>query len=129
VVVGQFKRGKTSLLNAIVGRRFFRWRFYRSPRPSPTLRFGDRPGATVHFENGSRSRWGSIGCRIRHEAGNPRNVSGSPRGSRYPSASLRDGVVLIDTPGIPAYTPQHAGDPGVPAAHRAAVCDFARAAA
>jgi small GTP-binding protein len=102
VVVGQFKRGKTSLLNALVGEAVLPVAVLPLTSAVTILRYGDRPGATVHFENGKQIAVGLDQiAEYATEAENPKNVKRVGRVEvAYPSASLRDGVVLIDTPGI-----------------------------
>ena len=102
VVVGQFKRGKTSLLNALVGEAVLPVAVLPLTSAVTILRYGERVGATVHFENGRQMAVGLD--QIAEYATEPENPMNAKRVVRvevaYPSASLRDGVVLIDTPGI-----------------------------
>jgi len=102
VVVGQFKRGKTSFLNALMGAPLLPVAVLPLTSVVTVLRYGDSPRGLVHFENG-KSR--SIGLESLHEfvteAGNPKNRKGVSRVEVfYPSPYLEHNARLIDTPGI-----------------------------
>jgi GTPase SAR1 family protein len=101
-VVGQFKRGKTTFLNALLGAEVLPVAILPLTSVVTMLRYGDRPSAEVMFQSGTRST-----IRLEElvdyvtEKGNPKNVR---RVSHvivaYPSEYLRGGVALVDTPGI-----------------------------
>jgi GTPase SAR1 family protein len=101
-VVGQFKRGKTTFLNALLGAEVLPVAILPLTSVVTMLRYSESPSAEVVFQSGLRStiRLAELGDYVT-EKGNPKNVK---RVSHvivaYPSEYLRGGVALVDTPGI-----------------------------
>jgi GTP-binding protein EngB required for normal cell division len=109
-VLGQFKRGKSSFLNAILGddmlptgvvpltavATFIRW----AAAPSIHVAYLDgRPKGVLRAADPQQIR--EQLARFVTEEENPRNRLGVARVElRYPAALLRHGIVLIDTPGV-----------------------------
>ncbi len=109
-VLGQFKRGKSTLLNALLGAEllpagvipltsiptFISW------GPKPAIRVGRLSG--VATDEGSPITPDQVRESLFQfvaEKANPGNRLGIERVElRYPASILEDGVVLIDTPGI-----------------------------
>lgn len=101
-VVGQFKRGKTSFLNALLGAEVLPVAILPLTSVVTSLRYGERPCAEVVFQSGARSaiELGDLADYVT-ENGNPKNVKAvSHVEVAYPSEYLRGGVALVDTPGI-----------------------------
>jgi GTPase SAR1 family protein len=101
-VVGQFKRGKTSFLNALLGAEVLPVAILPLTSVVTILRYGDRPCAEVVFQSGTRSaiELGDLADYVT-ENGNPKNVRAVGHVEvAYPSEYLRGGVALVDTPGI-----------------------------
>jgi ribosome biogenesis GTPase A len=102
VVVGQFKRGKTSFINSLIGEPLLPVAVLPLTSIVTVLRYGDEPGATVHFQSGEirQLALAELGEFVT-EAGNPDNRREVSRVEvSYPSDYLHSGVRLIDTPGI-----------------------------
>ncbi len=118
-VLGQFKRGKSTFINALLGAEFLPaavvpataiptfigW----APTPRMLVTYQDsRPAEEVHPEGPANVRerlhqWVT-------EEGNPLNCKHIARVDLFvPAGILRDGIVLIDTPGI-GSTLQHNTD-------------------
>lgn len=100
-VVGEFKRGKTSLVNALLGRSLLPVGVV--PVTSATTAVAYGPGsASVRLRDG---RWRTIDSHeiaaYATEAGNPGNAKGV-RELRVecPAPLLRNGLELLDTPGV-----------------------------
>jgi GTP-binding protein EngB required for normal cell division len=109
-VLGQFKRGKSSFLNALLGEpvlptgvvpltaiaTFIRW------APAATIRIAyldDRPAGELRAADTAQLR--EQLARFVTEEGNPRNRLNVARVELFhPAPILRHGIVLIDTPGI-----------------------------
>ena len=103
VVVGQFKRGKSSLMNAVIGRDLLPTGFLPLTSAITSLCYGPQEKAIL-----KRSGWV-----LNHEIaisdlpeyvtekGNPGNVKGVIEARvELPSPFLRRGLFFIDTPGI-----------------------------
>lgn len=102
-VVGQFKRGKSSLINAIVGREVLPTGVLPLTSAITILRYGTRERLVVHF----------TGSHLTHEAPLAQlpdfvTESGNPANRRrveavyleLPVRFLRRGLEFVDTPGI-----------------------------
>lgn len=102
VVLGQFKRGKTTFLNALLGEKLLPTAVVPLTSIVTLLEYGDKLEITVHFQDGRQQPAGlaELPAYITEE-GNPANEKGVRQVVvRYPSRYLKDGVVLIDTPGV-----------------------------
>ena len=102
VVVGQFKRGKTYLINALLGEEILPVAVVPLTSVITVLTFGETLSIKVFLKNGGVSEIGrgELADYVT-EAGNPENVKNVSRVViTYPSPYLRDGVRLIDTPGV-----------------------------
>jgi Dynamin family len=100
--LGQFKRGKSSLLNALVGTSVLPAGVVPVTAIITILRYGPTLEAEVHFENGARQQVsvGSISDYVSEER-NPANFKGVAAVEVFvPSELLASGMCLVDTPGI-----------------------------
>jgi predicted GTPase len=102
-VVGQFKRGKSSLMNALIGRNLLPTGLLPLTSAITILRFGPRERLVVSWVNSGLEREESIAALADYvtEEGNP----GNRRKVRAayveaPSPFLRRGLEFVDTPGI-----------------------------
>lgn len=102
VVVGQFKRGKTCLINAMLGADILPVSVIPLTSIVTALVYGETRAAKVFFNNGKTAEVPveSISEYVT-ETGNPNNAKGvSEVTVFYPSPYLKDGVRLVDTPGV-----------------------------
>jgi GTPase SAR1 family protein len=102
VFLGQFKRGKTTLINAFVGEDLLPTGVLPLTSIVTVVRFGVEREARVKFADGSsrKIRLGEISEYVT-ERGNPKNRKDVAQVEvLYPSDRLRDGLCLVDTPGI-----------------------------
>jgi len=110
VVVGEFNHGKTSLVNALLGRRLLPVGVTPTTAAIHEVRYGAEPEARVVYENGDRaplaleevSRFA-----LRHEPGMAEGEGGAVAQPEvhhleidYPAELLREHIVLVDTPGV-----------------------------
>lgn len=102
VVVGEFKRGKSSVINALIGADILPVGVVPLTAIATILEYGEAPAVRVVFLDGSErqahldSLWDFV-----TEKGNPANEKGvSEVHITWPSAWLKSGVRLVDTPGI-----------------------------
>jgi len=102
VILGQFKRGKTTLINALLGAEILPTGVVPLTSIPTIIQHGKAFRIKVLFEDGRAKE-------IRHEnlhlyvteRGNPKNEKHvSEVIITYPSEYLKDGVRLIDTPGV-----------------------------
>lgn len=102
VAVGQFKRGKTSLINALIGEELLPVGVVPLTSIVTALSYGERLSLFVHYEDGREEKIAR--ARLREfvtEAGNPHNEKHVAEVRiAYPSPWLQGGVRLVDTPGI-----------------------------
>jgi len=117
-VVGEFKRGKSTLVNALLGEAVLPTGVLPLTAIATELTFGE-PVAVVEFLDGhAESIPRDELATYVTEAGNPSNVRGVARVEvRGPWSLLEPGVVLVDTPGL-ASLYQHNTEAG-----RAALLD------
>jgi GTPase SAR1 family protein len=102
VVVGQFKRGKTSLINALLGADILPVAVVPLTSIVTIITWGEALRITVYF-NDSRTAEIEPERLVEYvtEKGNPRNIKDVREVVlTYPSPYLKDGVRLIDTPGV-----------------------------
>lgn len=102
VAVGQFKRGKSSVINALLGHELLPIGVIPLTSVVTTIRYGVTATCTVIFDAGDPREVGlEMLADYVTESGNPRNSKNvSQVVIRYPSPWLESGVRLIDTPGI-----------------------------
>ncbi|HYA03405.1 MAG TPA: dynamin family protein [Syntrophobacteria bacterium] len=102
VVLGAFKRGKSTLINALLGKPVLPTSIVPLTSVVTILSYGEQLGIEVFFSNDER-REISPEELVDYitEKGNPRNKKGVHEVKiTYPSPYLRDGVRIIDTPGV-----------------------------
>lgn len=102
VVVGQFKRGKTSLINALLGAAILPVAVVPLTSIVTIMKYGDALRIMVYFNDGrvAAIKTESLPEYVT-ERGNPKNKKDvSEVVITYPSPYLRGGVRLIDTPGV-----------------------------
>lgn len=102
VVVGEFKRGKSSVVNALLGADVLPTGVVPLTSVVTVLRHGEPPAAAVTFEDGSQQVLGLDALPdFVTERGNPRNRR-HVRGVEvtFPAPWLSRGIRLVDTPGI-----------------------------
>lgn len=102
VILGQFKRGKTTLINSLIGKEILPSSVVPLTSVVTVLKFGREIGCTVFLENGREVKV-SIEALSDYitEKGNPKNIRGVRCASiEYPSSFLERGMLLVDTPGV-----------------------------
>ena len=102
VILGAFKRGKSTLINALLGEPLLPTAIVPLTSVVTILAYGDRLNIEVHFQNGQTRRISQPELvDYITEKGNPRNQKGVREVEiTYPSEYLKDGVRIIDTPGV-----------------------------
>ncbi|MFI5182678.1 MAG: dynamin family protein [Thermoanaerobaculia bacterium] len=102
VCVGEFKRGKSTLLNALVGREIFPVGVVPVTSAVTILRHGPAPEARVTLSGGEARRIALADIRdYVTEDRNPENRRGVVAVEAFlPSPLLAAGMCLVDTPGI-----------------------------
>ncbi len=109
-VLGQFKRGKSTFVNALLGVPVLPTSVVPLTALPTFLRWGEAPCARVQFQDGRSEEMAADGAEASlakflqafvTEEGNPKNQKGVHQVDVwYPSPLLRQGLVIIDTPGI-----------------------------
>jgi GTP-binding protein EngB required for normal cell division len=100
--IGQFKRGKSTLINALIGEPILPVGFIPVTAVPTVIRFGAHPRARVQARDGS---WQEIAVsdlnQYVSEEYNPENTKGVTGVEVFvPSALLSTGMCLVDTPGL-----------------------------
>ena len=101
-VLGEFKRGKSSLVNALLGVPVLPTGVLPLTSVVTRLRWGEVPSAQIRFEDGA-SREIPIDQlnEFVTEAGNPQNrLHVAAAEVAIPSDLLRSGALILDTPGV-----------------------------
>jgi len=102
VVLGQFKRGKTSLINALLGAEILPVAVVPLTSIATILKYGEALRTKVYFNDGRTAeiRTENLSEYVT-EKGNPRNMKDVKEVVvTYPAPYLQGGVRLIDTPGV-----------------------------
>jgi GTPase SAR1 family protein len=104
-VVGEFKQGKSTLVNTLVGEDVCAVDDDLATSVITLLEYGDERTATVHRRTEQGRQSASIDPsrveKLISEAGNPDNLLGLERVDlALPSPFLKAGISLIDTPGV-----------------------------
>ena len=102
VVLGQFKRGKTTLINALLGAEILPTAIVPLTSIATILMYGETLNIKVYFNDGRVTEIESANLpQYVTEKGNPKNEKDVQEVIiTYPSPYLKDGVRLIDTPGV-----------------------------
>ncbi len=102
VVVGQFKRGKTSLINALLGADILPVAVVPLTSIVTIMTYGEALRIKVLYNDGRNAEIKQENLpEYVTEKGNPKNIKDvSEVIITYPSPYLKDGVRLIDTPGV-----------------------------
>ena len=100
--VGQFKRGKSTLINALIGQEIVPAGYVPVTAVPTVIRFGARPQARVRIRDGS---WRNILTtdlkEYVTEERNPENQKGVDGAELFvPSPLLASGMCFVDTPGL-----------------------------
>jgi GTP-binding protein EngB required for normal cell division len=104
-ILGEFKRGKSTLLNALIGRNLIPTGVLPLTSIVTAVKYASEPSATVIYRTGDQ---GSIPpadlADYVTESRNPRNHKNVERVELFlPDELLQDGVVLLDTPGVGSF--------------------------
>jgi small GTP-binding protein len=102
VILGQFKRGKTTLINSLVGRAILPSSVVPLTSIVTILKFGEEIKCNLFMNDNSEK---DIRIEELHdyvtESGNPKNIRGVKCACiEYPLPLLEKGMQLVDTPGI-----------------------------
>ena len=102
-VVGQFKRGKSSLMNGIIGRELLPVGVLPLTSAITVLRYGPSERLLIQRRHWTilEEKAAGTACRLRHrkrESGQP--PAGERGLSELPNSFLRRGLEFVDTPGI-----------------------------
>ena len=102
VVLGEYKRGKTTLINALLGEPVLPMAVVPLTSIVTEVQHGATPEARIEFvRGGSRSIPLNELPAYVTEPENPKNRLGVARAVvRYPARLLSEGVTIVDTPGI-----------------------------
>jgi len=101
-VLGHFKRGKSTLINALLGMPLLPTGIVPLTSVITKVQYGEQKEATVFFKNGASKVVDTeeLGEYIT-EKGNPSNQKNVAEVEvKVPSKYSRDGVIFIDTPGV-----------------------------
>jgi GTPase SAR1 family protein len=109
LVVGEFKQGKSSLVNALLGTRICPVDDDVATCVPTVLRYASEPRAVLHFADAAE-REVAIADLVDHvsELGNVGNAEGIERAEvDVPSELLRRGLTIVDTPGVGGLGSKH----------------------
>ena len=110
-VVGEFNRGKTSFVNALLGREILPADYVPTTASINRITYGDTPNAYIKTKDGEKifveiSNLADYVTKL-SEASSERAALIDEAVVEYPSFFCRNGVDLIDTPGMNDETPMN----------------------
>lgn len=100
--VGQFKRGKSTLINALIGEPVLPTGYIPVTAVPTVVRFGERSHARIRMQDGSWSEipLSDLNQYVTEEL-NPENQKGIQGAEAFvPSLLLSSGMCIVDTPGL-----------------------------
>ena len=102
VVLGQFKRGKTTFVNAILGKRLLPSAVLPLTSIVTVIEYGETQSVKVHFLDGSVKEIPPEDIKLYvTEKENPKNEKNVKFVHvYYPAELLKKGIILVDTPGV-----------------------------
>jgi predicted GTPase len=102
VVLGQFKRGKSTCINALLGERVLPTDVIPVTAVITEIHHGAEAAAQVFFHKGELKQVAIPELdQYVSETGNPKNVKTVDRVVvHYPAAMLEKGLIIVDTPGV-----------------------------
>jgi GTPase SAR1 family protein len=110
VVVGEFNHGKTTLVNALLGRRLLPVGVTPTTAVIHEVRYGAEAEARVVYDDGAKTPLPLdevAGFALRHQPGSEGTPDDAAPAHQvhhleidYPAELLRDHLVLVDTPGV-----------------------------
>jgi len=102
VVVGQFKRGKTTFINTLLGQDILPTAIIPLTSIITIIKYGEQIKSVVFFDNGKQQEISIKDIQLyATEKHNPKNEKKVDRVEiLYPSPFLKNGVQIVDTPGI-----------------------------
>ena len=101
-VIGQFKRGKSTLVNGILGDKVMPVGIVPVTAVVTTVKYGEERTARVHFENGAvvTCSFDEIGGYINEQENQDNRLGVSRVELSVPADFLKTGITLVDTPGV-----------------------------
>jgi len=101
-IFGEFKRGKSTLLNALLGRQVSPVRVTPETAVLVEVRYGDPAGAEIEYRDGKRETVAIERlAEFTGQKANPNNEKGVVKAAvRVPDPYLKRGVIIVDTPGL-----------------------------
>lgn len=100
-VIGQFKRGKSTLVNAMLGEELLPVGIVPVTSAVTQIRYGS-PAAEIHFENGGivPAEITELPDYINEQKNKDNKLGVSSVVIHTPAELLKDGMILVDTPGV-----------------------------
>ena len=100
-VIGQFKRGKSTLVNAILGDKILPVGIVPVTAVVTSIKYGDK-AATVRFNNGviKEIQFDQMAMYINEQENNDNHLGVSQVEIYSPAPFLKSGITLVDTPGV-----------------------------
>lgn len=109
VVLGEFSRGKSTFINALLGKSLLPMDVLPETAVISALLYGEKPEAAIIYSDGHRERGQADSqflARFSVQGGTHEEVSYIQL--KYPSYLLKERIVLIDTPGVSDLDEQRA---------------------
>ena len=100
-VIGQFKRGKSTMVNAILQEKIMPVGFVPVTAVNTSVRYGEK-SARVHFENGAvvETPFEEVTAYINEQENNDNKLGVAGVEMHVPAEFLKSGITLVDTPGV-----------------------------
>jgi len=100
VVVGEFNHGKSSFVNALLGKPVLAVGVTPTTAQIHHLKYAETPAATVVRTSGKREELAFDSIRTFSAGGSAEAADVDFIEVRYPSPLLKEGILLVDTPGV-----------------------------